>query len=258
MVTWLALAVVLQNQGKEIGFLELEELKWKATKDVRNGAGEWTLVVPAEGEGTVTAKVTYRVVDDRNYMSWTVEDQRFELFASDDEGVVVDHKERSFFKLDVNLVSALFGVKEGEPKNEKYEPEKVEEGTMKFAVAQFQSVLMMNPVPKWASTTSTKINGRKMTLVTHRLVRDDGSLRGEVKQWFPEGTWITERATVRTVDEEGKETFAEINAKVLDLSGRLKKQDVGIPPSAYEGYTDSLGEDQAQALLMMLFALKGR
>jgi hypothetical protein len=258
MVTWLALAVVLQNQEKELGFFELEELKWKATRDVRNGAGEWTILAPSEGEGPVSGKITYRVVDDRVYFAWAVDDQRIEMVVDKQEGLVVNHGDKTFLKLDIKLLESVFGGEVKEPEEEKFEHEEMEEGTMNFGVAQFQSVINLNPVPKWVSTITTELNGRKMTLVTHRMLRDDGSLRGEIKQWFPVGTWLTEKATVRTIDEEGKETRAEIAAKVLDLSGRLRREDIEIPPGSYEGYTDSMEEGAAQALLMMLFAMKGR
>lgn len=258
MVTGLLLAAVLNSQGKEISFLELEELKWKATKDIKSGSAEWQMTVPgADGEGQ-QVRVLYRAAGERILIEWRVDDQRFEIGMWEDGAIIVNHTEKRYFSIDQETIKAIKGESSKSKEEEKFEPVKVEEGTFRLVVSQFQTFIQMNPHPKWVSTTSVEVDGKTMTLVTHRATRDDGSLRGELKQWFPQGKWIAERATFEAFSEEGAKVWGEATVKSMDLSGRLKPEDVKVPKSSYTGYSSDLDEETGYHLLNLLLSMRGQ
>ncbi len=254
----LVIAALPLYQGKEIGFLELEKLKWTAAKDIKQGFAEWEFVLPTENGEVQRVKVVYRTAGEKYYLMWSFEDQRYEMLMTDEESLVVNHTAQAFVKLDTKKFREFYGYKEGDEEQE-YVPKVAEEdGTMHLHITHFQAYVIMNPVPQWVSTEAVELNKRKMTLVTHRVLREDGTLRCEVKQWFPEGSWIAEKVSALTVDSEGKKFNGEAAVKVMDLSARLKPSDITIKESSYKGYQTNMDEQQAFAMLMLLMGVRGQ
>src|SRR6185503_18345764 len=103
---------------KEISFVELEKLKWEATKDIKNGAGEWEMRAPGEDGDVQRVKVVYRCVDENYYLNWTMGEQRFEMAMSDKESLVVNHEAKLYFKIDTEAFRKIYGIDE-EPKKER-------------------------------------------------------------------------------------------------------------------------------------------
>jgi hypothetical protein len=255
----LILSVVAPSlDGKEIGFLELEKKKWNAVKDIASGAGEWKFVVPTEDGTSVNVDVHYKTANEKYYLSWAFNDQRIEMLMGDRESVVVHHGIKAIAKIDTKKFYELTGIDADERKKGEFEPTvPKDEGTINLAISNFQPMVSMNPVPKWVSTESVIVDKKRMTLVTHRVTKDDGTVRCEVKQWFPEGKWIAERVTTVGVDTAGRKFKGEVSVKVLDLTSRLKPDDIKINTAVLKDYSGSLEDEDAFGMLMLLMGLRG-